>query len=75
MGNYTTGIILHDAATDCICEILQALEKDTNIALNIIDNVSALSMQLQQLQLCLFTHVIELGQQYQLSVAYEDMGK
>ncbi|XP_018342669.1 PREDICTED: transportin-3 isoform X1 [Trachymyrmex septentrionalis] len=63
---------LHETATDCICVILQALGEDSNINR---DSDNEISVQLQQLQLCLFTSVMNLEQPYHLSVAYEDMEK
>ncbi|KAG7213831.1 hypothetical protein KM043_003045 [Ampulex compressa] len=72
LGNHMTGSQLHEAATDCICVILQALEEDTNACQ---DNNSEQSKQLQQLQLCLFTSIMALEQPYQLSIAYEEMDK
>lgn len=66
------GSQLHEVATDCICVILQALGEDSNTNRG-SDN--ELSVQLQQLQLCLFTSVMNLEQPYHLSVAHEDMEK
>jgi len=63
---------LHETATDCICIILQALGEDS-ITNRGSDNET--SVQLQQLQLCLFTSVMNLEQPYHLSVAHEDMEK
>lgn len=67
-----TGSQLHEAATDCICVILQALEEDSNTNRG-SDNEH--NVQLQQLQLCLFTSIMNLEQPYHLSVAHEDMEK
>lgn len=67
-----TGSQLHEAATDCICVILQVLEEDSN---SNRDNNSESNIQLQQLQLFLFTSVMTLEQRYHLSVAHEDMDK
>lgn len=72
LANHQTGSQLHEAAADCICVILQVLEEDSN---NNRDNNSESSIQLQQLQLCLFTSVMALEQPYHLSVAHEDMDK
>lgn len=66
------GSQLHEAASDCICVILQALEKNSNTNR---DSDNGPSVQLQQLQLCLFTSVMNLEQPYHLSVAHEDMEK
>ncbi|XP_018314649.1 transportin-3 [Mycetomoellerius zeteki] len=63
---------LHETATDCICVILQALGEDSNTNR---DSDNEIIVQLQQLQLCLFTSVMNLEQPYHLSVAYEDMEK
>lgn len=64
------GSQLHETATDCICVILQTLGEDMN-------RRSALynSAQLQQVQMCIFTSVMNLEQPYHLSVAHEDMEK
>ncbi|XP_033225637.1 transportin-3 isoform X2 [Belonocnema kinseyi] len=70
LGNYEIGSQLHEAATDCVCVILLALEENSNTTRG--QNNSA---QLQQLQLCLFTSVMGLEQPYHLSVAHEDMEK
>lgn len=62
------GSQLHETATDCICVILQTLGEDTSRGSNN-------SAQLQQVQLCIFTSVMNLEQPYHLSVAHEDMEK
>ncbi|KAK2580863.1 hypothetical protein KPH14_005937 [Odynerus spinipes] len=72
LGNHMAGSQLHEAAADCMCVILQALEEDSNINR---DNNSEPSAQFQQLQMCLFTNVMDLEQPYHLSVAHEDMEK
>lgn len=72
LGTHLSGSQLHEAATDCICIILQALGEDSNTNRG-SDNES--SVQLHQLQLCLFTSVMNLEQPYHLSVAHEDMEK
>ncbi|XP_076655817.1 transportin 3 [Halictus rubicundus] len=72
LGNHITVSPLHEAAADCICVILQVLEEDSN---SNRDNNSESTIQLQQLQLWLFTSVIALEQPYHLSVACEDMDK
>ncbi|XP_031829291.1 transportin 3 isoform X2 [Nomia melanderi] len=72
LGNHMTMSPIHEAAADCMCVILQVLEEDSN---SNRDNNSETSLQLQQLQLWLFTSVIALEQPYHLSVAYEDMDK
>lgn len=66
------GSQLHEAAADCMCVILQALEEDSN---NSRDNNSEPNAQFQQLQMCLFSNVMELEQPYHLSVVHEDMEK
>lgn len=72
-----TGSQLHEAAADCICVILQVLEEDNSKSRDNKDsNVNQeLDVQLQQLQLFLFTSVMTLEQPYHLSVAHEDMDK
>ncbi|XP_020287942.1 transportin-3 isoform X2 [Pseudomyrmex gracilis] len=70
LGNDMANSQLHETATDCICVILQVLGEETN---DKRDN--ELSVQLQQLQLCLFTSVKNLEPPYHLSVAHEDMEK
>lgn len=66
-----TQAALHEAATDCVCTILQVLAMDNN-SKNLQNRVEFLA-QLQQLQLCLFTSVIALEQPYHLSVAHEEL--
>lgn len=66
------GSQLHEAASDCICVILQALEENCNTNR---DSDNGPSVQLQQLQLCLFTSIMNLEEPYHLSVAHEDMEK
>ncbi|XP_043274763.1 transportin-3 isoform X2 [Venturia canescens] len=73
LGNHAAGHQLHGAAADCVCVILQVLEEDNN--LNNTENNSESIVQLQQLQLCLFTSVMALEQPYHLSVAHEDTEK
>lgn len=70
LGNYETGSQLHEAATDCICVILLALEENSNTR-----SGQNNSIQLQQLQLCLFTSVMGLEQPFHLSVAHEYLEK
>lgn len=70
LGNYETGSQLHEAATDCICVILLALEENSNTR-----SGQNNSIQLQQLQLCLFTNVMGLEQPFHLSVAHEYLEK
>lgn len=65
------GSQLHETATDCICVILQTLGEDMNRGSTLYNN----SGQLQQVQLCVFTSVMNLEQPYHLSVAHEDMEK
>ncbi|XP_015607153.1 transportin-3 isoform X2 [Cephus cinctus] len=72
LGNHMASSQLHEAATDCVCIILQALEQESSC--NRGQNTE-LEAQLQQLQLCLFTSVTTLEQPYHLSVAHEDMDK
>lgn len=66
------GSQLHEAASDCICVILQALYADNNAN---HDSENQPSMQLRQLQSCLFANVMNLEQPYHLSVAHEDTEK
>lgn len=68
LSNHMAGSQLHETATDCICVILQTLGEDTSRGSNN-------SAQLQQVQLCVFTSVMNLEQPYHLSVAHEDMEK
>ncbi|XP_077276129.1 transportin 3 isoform X2 [Temnothorax americanus] len=72
LSNHMAVSQLHETATDCICVILQVLGEDSNTNRG-SDNET--SVQLQQLQLCLFTSVMNLEQPYHLSVAHEDMEK
>ncbi|KAF7379433.1 transportin-3 [Vespula maculifrons] len=72
LGNHMAGSQLHEAAADCMCVILQALEEDSNSSR---DNNSEPSAQFQQLQMCLFSNVMDLEQPYHLSVVHEDMEK
>ncbi|XP_018403619.1 PREDICTED: transportin-3 [Cyphomyrmex costatus] len=72
LSNHMAVSQLHETATDCICVILQALGEDSNTNR---DSDNETSVQLQQLQLCLFTSVMNLEQPYHLSVAHEDMEK
>ncbi|KMQ93334.1 transportin-3 [Lasius niger] len=73
LSNHMAGSQLHETATDCICVILQTLGEDTN---RINNSASAIAQaQLQQVQLCIFTSVMNLEQPYHLSVAHEDMEK
>lgn len=52
--------VVHEAATDCICTLLQALEDNNN------------QMELENY---LFSNIIDLELPYHLSVANEDQGK
>lgn len=63
---------MHEAATDCVCVILQALEKESIHTEQISIEYTT---SLQQLQLGLFTNVMTLEQPYHLSVAYEETEK
>lgn len=72
LSNHIAVSQLHETATDCICVILQVLGEDSNTNR---DSDNETSVQLQQLQLCLFTSVMNLEQPYHLSVAHEDMEK
>ncbi|KAK0075611.1 hypothetical protein PV325_006643 [Microctonus aethiopoides] len=67
LSNHMASRHLHEAATDCVCSILQALEND-----NSLTNREA-NKNLDQLQLCLFTSVMQLEQPYHLSVAHEEI--
>ncbi|XP_046738771.1 transportin-3 [Diprion similis] len=73
LGNHMTGSQLHEVATDCVCVLLQSL-KDEGCT-NHSQSNGEIEMQLQQLQLCVFTSVMNLEQPYHLSVAHEDMEK
>ncbi|KAL0119670.1 hypothetical protein PUN28_007838 [Cardiocondyla obscurior] len=72
LSNHMAVSQLHETATDCICVILQVLGEDSNTNR---DSDNETNIQLQQLQLCLFTSVMNLEQPYHLSVAHEDMEK
>ncbi|XP_012271220.1 transportin-3 isoform X2 [Orussus abietinus] len=74
LGNHMAGSQIHEAATDCVCVILQVLE-DVNINDHSQNNSDHILPHLQHLQLCLFTCVMALEQPYHLSVAHEDMEK
>ncbi|XP_015116799.1 transportin-3 [Diachasma alloeum] len=67
--NHLSSSQLHEAATDCLCVILQILEEDYE------RTSSEHNAHLQQLQLGLFTSVMSLEQPYHLSVAHEEMEK
>lgn len=67
------GSQIHEAAADCISFVLQALEEDTLSHRNPLTGEPVI--ELQQLQLNLFTQIISLEEPYQLSVAHEDMDK
>lgn len=70
--NNMVGFSLHEAAADSISTVLQVLEED--VTLN-RDSSGISDIQLQQLQLNLFSQIINLEQPYNLSVAHEDMDK
>ncbi|XP_014470428.1 PREDICTED: transportin-3 [Dinoponera quadriceps] len=72
LGSHMECSQLHEAASDCICVILQALYTDNNTNR---DSENQPSVQLQQLQSCLFASVMNLEQPYHLSVAHEDTEK
>lgn len=71
LGNYLSSSQLHEAATDCICIILQELEEENTHSKITIECTTSI----QQLQLGLFTSVISLEQPYHLSVAHEETEK
>ncbi|KAI4481697.1 hypothetical protein M0804_009218 [Polistes exclamans] len=73
LGDHTAGSLLHESAADCLCVILQALQDDDTI--NRDNNCDLSAQQYQQLQMCLFTNVMDLEQPYHLSVVHEDMEK
>lgn len=68
--NPTVGSMLHEAAADCICVILQVLEERCTR-----NNIRETDQQLQQLQLWLFSCVMELGEPYHWTVEHEDADK
>lgn len=67
------GSQLHEVATDCVCVLLQSLKEEG--CSNQSQTNGEIELQLQRLQLCLFTSVMNLEQPYHLSVAHEDMEK
>ncbi|XP_001602761.1 transportin-3 [Nasonia vitripennis] len=71
--NNMTGSQLHEAAADCVSIVLQVLEEETlrNRDPHTGDPVASL----QQLQLDLFSRILNLEQPYHVSVAHEDMDK
>lgn len=68
--NPTVGSMLHESAADCICVILQVLEE--RCARN---NIRETDEQLQQLQLWLFSCVMDLTEPYHWTVEHEDADK
>lgn len=71
--NNMAGFSLHEAAADCISTVLQVLEEDVTINRDVSTGDPV--VQLQQLQLNLFSQIINLEQPYLLSVAHEDIDK
>lgn len=64
---------LHDAAADCVSVVLQVLEEET--LRNRDPRTGDPVVPLQQLQLDLFSRILNLEQPYHVSVAHEDMDK